>query len=203
MSVNPTTGNGPISDSVTSNPGGSNATTGFTVVNPPSLSVTGTAAPNPAATGGQITYTETVTNNSTTTAAPNATLTQSTPPNTTFVSATPPGTWTCGTTPAAGRARLAAALDADRSMQPLSFRSIAVPFSASRSALWWAKTTATRRRDGLEGSRKADPGTARALRRVHESQRRGSDHASTDEQRLATPPWRFDRHWGSSGTGVQ
>jgi uncharacterized repeat protein (TIGR01451 family) len=102
MTVNPTTGNGAITDSVTSNPGGSNAAAGITVVNPPSLSVTGAAAPNPVATGAQITYTETVTNNSSTTAAPNATLTQSTPANTTFVSATPPGTWTCGTTPAAG-----------------------------------------------------------------------------------------------------
>ena len=101
MTVLPTTGNGPISDSVTSNPGGSNAIAGITVATP-DLSVTGTAAPNPVATGAQITYTETVTNNSTTTAAVNATLTQSTPPNTTFVSATPPGTWTCGTTPAAG-----------------------------------------------------------------------------------------------------
>ncbi len=101
MTVLPTTTNGNITDSVTSNPGGSNATATITV-STPALSVSGTAAPNPVATGGQITYTETVTNNSATTAAVGATLTQSTPPNTTFVSATPPGTWTCGTTPAAG-----------------------------------------------------------------------------------------------------
>ncbi len=102
MTVLPTTGSGPVSDSVTSTPGGSNATAGITVVTPPDISVTGAVAPNPVATGAQITYTETVSNLSTTTAAPNATLTQSTPANTTFVSATPPGTWTCGTTPAAG-----------------------------------------------------------------------------------------------------
>jgi uncharacterized repeat protein (TIGR01451 family) len=101
MTVNPTTGNGTITDSVTSNPGGSNAAAPITV-SIPSLSVTGNATPNPVATGGQITYAETVTNNSTTTAANAATLTQSTPANTTFVSATPPGGWTCGATPAAG-----------------------------------------------------------------------------------------------------
>jgi uncharacterized repeat protein (TIGR01451 family) len=101
MTVGPTTPSGPITDSVTSNPGGSNATA-TVAVSTPSLSVSGTAAPNPVATGAQITYTETVTNNSATTAAVGATLTQSTPANTTFVSATPPGTWTCGTVPAAG-----------------------------------------------------------------------------------------------------
>ena len=101
MTVNPTTGNGTITDSVTSTPGGSNANAPITVLTP-SLSVSGSAAPNPVATGAQITYTETVTNNSTTTAANGASLTQSTPANTTFVSATPPGGWTCGTTPGAG-----------------------------------------------------------------------------------------------------
>jgi uncharacterized repeat protein (TIGR01451 family) len=101
MTVGAATPSGNITDSVTSSPGGSNATATITV-GIPALSVTGSAAPNPVATGAQITYTETVTNNSTTTAAVNATLAQSTPPNTTFVSATPPGTWTCGTTPAVG-----------------------------------------------------------------------------------------------------
>jgi uncharacterized repeat protein (TIGR01451 family) len=76
--------------------------TATVTVQAPALSVTGTAAPNPVATGAQITYTETVTNNSTNSPAIGATLTQTTPANTTFVSATPPGTWTCGTTPAAG-----------------------------------------------------------------------------------------------------
>ena len=79
MTVLPTTTNGNITDSVTSTPGGSNATATITV-STPALSVTGSAAPNPVATGAQITYTETVTNNSTTTAANGATLTQSTPP---------------------------------------------------------------------------------------------------------------------------
>ncbi len=101
MTVDPATGNGTVTDSVTSTPGGSNATAPITV-STPALSVSGSAAPNPVATGAQITYTETVTNNSTTTAANGATLTQSTPANTTFVSATPPGGWTCGTTPGAG-----------------------------------------------------------------------------------------------------
>src|SRR5580698_7614353 len=101
MTVGGTTPSGTLTDSVTSTPGGSNATAQITVATP-DLSVTGTVTPNPVATGGQITYAETVTNNDANTAAMNATLTQSTPPNTTFVSATPPGTWTCGTTPAAG-----------------------------------------------------------------------------------------------------
>ena len=101
MTVLPTAGNGTVTDSVTSTPGGSNANAPITI-STPNLSVSGSATPNPVATGGQITYTETVTNNSTTTAANGATLTQSTPANTTFVSATPPGGWTCGTTPAAG-----------------------------------------------------------------------------------------------------
>lgn len=68
----------------------------------PDLSVTESAAPNPVATGANITYTQTVTNNSTTVAAVGATLTQNTPAQTLFVSATPPAGWTCGTTPAVG-----------------------------------------------------------------------------------------------------
>jgi uncharacterized repeat protein (TIGR01451 family) len=73
-----------------------------TVAAAPDLSVTETVAPNPVATGANITYTETVTNNSTTAAAFGATLSQNTPPHTLFVSATPPAGWTCGTTPAVG-----------------------------------------------------------------------------------------------------
>ncbi|HXA77782.1 MAG TPA: hypothetical protein VNV41_11690, partial [Candidatus Acidoferrales bacterium] len=67
------------------------------------LTITDAAAPNPVATGADITYTETVANTSAT-AATGATLTQNTPPNTLFVSVTPPagGGWTCGTTPAVG-----------------------------------------------------------------------------------------------------
>ncbi len=73
-----------------------------TVAPAPDLSVTETAAPNPVATGANITYTETATNNSTTAAAFGATLTQNTAPNTLFESVTPPTGWTCGTTPAVG-----------------------------------------------------------------------------------------------------
>ncbi len=101
MTVGAATPSGTLTDTVTPTPGGTGVNAQFTV-GTPDLSVTGSAAPNPVATGGQITFSETVTNNSTATAAVGATLTQSTPPNTTFVSATPPGTWTCGTTPAAG-----------------------------------------------------------------------------------------------------
>jgi uncharacterized repeat protein (TIGR01451 family) len=106
VTVNAVTPNGTvITDTV--NAQGANTTgvataTATVTVQTPNLSVSGTVSPNPVATGAQITYTETVANLSTTTAALNATLTQSTPPNSTFVSATPPGTWTCGTTPAAG-----------------------------------------------------------------------------------------------------
>lgn len=101
MTVLPATPSGTLTDTVTPTPGGV-AVSAPINVSTPNLSVAGTAAPNPVATGAQITFSETVTNNSTTTAAVNATLTQSTPPNTTFVSATPPTGWTCGTTPAAG-----------------------------------------------------------------------------------------------------
>jgi len=76
--------------------------TATTTVQIPDLSVTDAAAPNPVATGANITYTEVVTNNSTTVAAVGATLTQSTPAHTLFQSVTPPGGWTCGTQPAVG-----------------------------------------------------------------------------------------------------
>jgi len=78
------------------------ATATVTVGATPDLSVTETALPNPVATGANITYTETVTNNSATVAAAGATLTQNTAPNTLFVSVTPPAGWTCGTVPAVG-----------------------------------------------------------------------------------------------------
>ncbi len=81
-------------------PANNTATTNVTV-QAPDLSMTQAAAPNPAATGANITYTETVTNNGPT-AAVGATLTQNTPANTTFVSATAAGGWTCGTVPAVG-----------------------------------------------------------------------------------------------------
>lgn len=105
VTVNAATANGTVITDTVSAAGANTATitaTANVTVQVPALSVSGTATPNPVATGGQITYAETVTNNSTTTAANGATLMQSTPANTTFVSATPPGGWTCGTTPAAG-----------------------------------------------------------------------------------------------------
>jgi len=91
-----------ITDTVTANPGASVANATTTVGATPDLSVTETVAPNPVATGGTITYTETVTNNSTTVAAAGATLTQNTPASTLFSSVTPPAGWTCGTMPAVG-----------------------------------------------------------------------------------------------------
>lgn len=66
------------------------------------LSMTQAVSPNPVATGGQITYTETVTNNDLLDGAAGATLSQNTPTNTTFASATAPTGWTCGTVPAVG-----------------------------------------------------------------------------------------------------
>ena len=65
------------------------------------LTVTDSGAPNPVATGSNITFTQTV-KNSSGVSATGASLTQTTPPNTTFVSMTPPAGWTCGTKPAVG-----------------------------------------------------------------------------------------------------
>jgi uncharacterized repeat protein (TIGR01451 family) len=105
VTVNAATANGTvITDTVNAqggNTGFATATANVTVQTP-DLSVTETAAPNPVATGANITYTETVTNDSTTTAAVGATLTQNTAPNTLFESVTPPAGWTCGTEPAVG-----------------------------------------------------------------------------------------------------
>jgi uncharacterized repeat protein (TIGR01451 family) len=100
-----TVGGTVITDTVTANPGNSSASAGSTVTASAGnvdLSMTQAVSPNPVATGAQITYTETVTNNDGTYAAAGATLSQNTPTNTTFVSATPPTGWTCGTVPAVG-----------------------------------------------------------------------------------------------------
>ncbi len=91
-----------INNSVTSTPGNSNATASTTVGGTPDLSITDAATPNPVATGSNITYTQVVTNNSTTVAAAGATLTETTPAGTLFESMTAPTGWTCGTLPAAG-----------------------------------------------------------------------------------------------------
>ncbi|HVB87211.1 MAG TPA: hypothetical protein VNK23_11170, partial [Candidatus Dormibacteraeota bacterium] len=101
VTVSATATNGTvITDTVNSSPGGGSATATATV-ELPDLSMTQTEAPNPVATGANITYTETVSNLSAVTAS-GATLTQSTPANTVFASATAPAGWTCGTTPAVG-----------------------------------------------------------------------------------------------------
>lgn len=105
VTVNTGVSNGTvIADTVSAqgaNSGSAATATATATVVIPDLSVTESAAPNPVATGTNITYTETVTNNSAPSSA-GATLTQSTPPNTHFVSVTPPAGWTCGTTPAVG-----------------------------------------------------------------------------------------------------
>ena len=67
------------------------------------LTITDGAAPNPVATGANITYTQVVANTSGN-AATGATLTENTPANTLFESITTPAGWTCGTTPAVGAA---------------------------------------------------------------------------------------------------
>jgi uncharacterized repeat protein (TIGR01451 family) len=101
VTVNASAPNGTVNNTVNSSPGGGTASASVTLQTP-DLGVTETATPNPVATGGNITYTETVTNNSATSAAGGATLTQNTPPGTRFVSVTPPTGWTCGTKPAVG-----------------------------------------------------------------------------------------------------
>ena len=65
------------------------------------LTVSNSDSPDPVFAGNNLTYTQTVTNNSTVVPAQNATTTQTTPAGTTFVSMTPPPGWTC-TTPAVG-----------------------------------------------------------------------------------------------------
>jgi uncharacterized repeat protein (TIGR01451 family) len=66
------------------------------VISTADLSVTNTAAPNPVAAGGNITYTQAVTNNGPS-AADNATMVETVPSNTTFVSMAAPAGWTCMT----------------------------------------------------------------------------------------------------------
>jgi uncharacterized repeat protein (TIGR01451 family) len=66
------------------------------------ISVTISDSPDPVDAGNNITYTQAITNNSTTVPAQQVTLTQTTPPGTTFVSMTPPPGWTCGSLPSVG-----------------------------------------------------------------------------------------------------
>jgi len=65
------------------------------------LSVTNVGTPNPVQPGGTITYTQVVTNNSTTNDAINAVLSENISQNTTFTSITAPTGWSC-VTPAVG-----------------------------------------------------------------------------------------------------
>ena len=104
VTVNAGTANGTVITDTVNAKGANTATatsTATVTVQTPDLSVTETAAPNPVATGANITYTETVTNGSAASAG-GATLTQNTPTGTLFQSVTPPAGWTCGTKPAVG-----------------------------------------------------------------------------------------------------
>ena len=76
------------------------ATDVATVISSADLSITNAASPDPVAAGGNITYTQVVTNNGPS-AADNATMVEAVPTNTTFVSMATPAGWTC-TTPAVG-----------------------------------------------------------------------------------------------------
>jgi uncharacterized repeat protein (TIGR01451 family) len=106
VTVNAGTANGTvITDTVSAQGANASVTSSpptTVTVTTPDLSVTETAAPNPVATGANITYMETVTNGTAGSAAGGATLTQNTPAGTLFQSVTPPAGWTCGTTPAVG-----------------------------------------------------------------------------------------------------
>jgi uncharacterized repeat protein (TIGR01451 family) len=70
------------------------ATDVATVISSADLSVTDSASPNPVAAGGNITYTQIVTNNGPS-AADNATLVSTVPANSTFVSIAAPSGWSC------------------------------------------------------------------------------------------------------------
>ncbi|MGA8764197.1 MAG: hypothetical protein WB562_15120, partial [Candidatus Sulfotelmatobacter sp.] len=92
-----------ISDTVTANSAANdpnsanNSATAVTIVGTTAsadLSVTNAASPNPVVAGGNITYTQTVTNTGSI-AANAGSFTEATPANTTFVSITPPAGWSC------------------------------------------------------------------------------------------------------------
>jgi uncharacterized repeat protein (TIGR01451 family) len=65
------------------------------------ISVASADSPDPVIAGNQLTFTQSVTNNSTIVPAYGVTMTQTTPTGTTFVSMTPPAGWSC-TTPGIG-----------------------------------------------------------------------------------------------------
>ncbi|MGA8867288.1 MAG: hypothetical protein WB510_09985, partial [Candidatus Sulfotelmatobacter sp.] len=72
------------------------ATDVASVVSSADLSVSNAASPNPATAGGNVTYTQVITNNGPS-AADNPTLVEAVPANTTFVSIAAPVGWTCVT----------------------------------------------------------------------------------------------------------
>src|SRR5277367_1176261 len=78
------------------------SSTANVTVQTPKVSVTNSGAPNPADVASNITYTQTVTNSSTTTPAFNLTFSENTPANTTFQSLPTPTGWTCPTEPGVG-----------------------------------------------------------------------------------------------------
>ncbi|HEV2722845.1 MAG TPA: C25 family cysteine peptidase [Thermoanaerobaculia bacterium] len=80
----------------------SNAATLHVSCNPDLELTTNSDSPDPVFAGNNITYTQLITNVSSTQTAHNVTLSETTPVNTTFVSMTPPAGWTCGTLPAVG-----------------------------------------------------------------------------------------------------
>ena len=75
------------------------------------LSLADSGSPNPVAVGGNITYTQVLTNNGPS-AADNATLIAPTPPNTTFVSFSAPAGWSCSL-PAVGAAGTVVCVNVD------------------------------------------------------------------------------------------
>jgi len=93
-----------VSSSTTDPNAANNSATAADVVALPTdadLIVTNAASPSSVAAGGNITYTQSVTNNGPS-AATSPTFTETTPPNTNFQSITPPAGWTCGTQPPVG-----------------------------------------------------------------------------------------------------
>jgi uncharacterized repeat protein (TIGR01451 family) len=76
------------------------ATNVAAVVSSADLSIANAASPDPVAAGGNITYTQVVTNNGPS-AADNATLVEAIPANAVFISISAPAGWTCNT-PASG-----------------------------------------------------------------------------------------------------
>ena len=93
------TANSSVSSATSDPTSANNSTTIVTTVSTAcNLAVTNSGSPNPVAAGGNITYTQIVTNSGPSNCA-GATFTEAFPANTTFVSLTPvPAGWTCTTT---------------------------------------------------------------------------------------------------------